>query len=61
MTGHGLADPLLGHQPVQFVDIANRNAVDRDDDVAAQQPAGASGPVGSRRLDPYARSRGSSS
>ena len=41
-----LADALLGHQPVQFVDIADGDAVDRDDEVAARQPGGAGRSVG---------------
>ena len=53
MNGTGFADPLLGHQPMQFVDVADRDAVGGDDDVAAGEPGGAGRPVGCGRLDPH--------
>jgi hypothetical protein len=32
---HRLADPLSGYQPVQFIDVGDRDAVGDNDDVAA--------------------------
>src|SRR5260221_11988797 len=51
---YGNADALLGHQPVHVVDIADRLAVDGDDDVAAADAGLARGAVGRGGLDTHA-------
>ena len=38
--GRGFPTRFLGHQPVQLVDVADREAVDGDNDVAGQKPGG---------------------
>src|SRR5258708_35195980 len=47
----GLADTLLGEEPVQLVDGAHRLAGETDDDVAREECGGARRPVGRGRLD----------
>src|SRR5258708_39835215 len=50
----GLADALLGEEPVQLVDGAHRLTGETDDDVAGEDSGGARRPGGRGRPDPGA-------
>ena len=53
--GNAAANALLSQEPVQVVDIADRDAVGGNDDVAIQNPGPSRGSIGTARLHQHGR------